>query len=634
MISLIGRKRVFHNELFRILGAGGSSSQRSFCHALVPSSLSIHNPNSTSTNSANYSVAAFASLRGVDHTKNKTTLFNSRSQGTTRKLLIRPKFGQQHQMMSTEAHQMEDLSTSKQERHFDYLVIGAGSGGIASARRAATYGKKVGIIESGRLGGTCVNVGCVPKKVMWNAAGIAETLHDMKHYGFSGGELDGISFDWGFLKESRDAYIRRLNDIYKRNMANSNVTLISGRASIVADQEEGLAKLVQVINDEESGGGSGKEGRTVTSYSADRVLIAAGGYPMFPPGEGIMDHSISSDGFFDLDDLPTKAVIVGAGYIAVELAGVLQALGTDTSLVLRKEKAMRYLDDMLSDTLDEEMSRHGIAIYRNTQGVKSITIDDNDNNENGDGLKTVHLNNGEVINDVDTVLVATGRAPAVESLNLANAGIAQKDDSGHIVVNEHSETSVGGFYALGDVCGTVELTPMAIAAGRRLADRLFGEERFQNVKVSYDNVPTVIFSHPPIGTVGLTENQAIDTYGQENVKVFRAKFTSLYYGPWLIDADDKPKTAMKLVCAGEDERVVGLHVIGNGADEMLQGFSVALKMGATKADFDSCIAIHPSTSEEFVTMFPWGLSKQRTGAKISPLNTEVDGNSAIPKSRL
>eukprot|EP00593_Proboscia_inermis_P008194 CAMPEP_0171322806 /NCGR_PEP_ID=MMETSP0816-20121228/115190_1 /TAXON_ID=420281 /ORGANISM="Proboscia inermis, Strain CCAP1064/1" /LENGTH=401 /DNA_ID=CAMNT_0011821375 /DNA_START=1 /DNA_END=1207 /DNA_ORIENTATION=- len=401
-----------------------------------------------------------------------------------------------------------------------------------------------------------------------------------------------------------------------------------------------------------------------------------------------MDHSISSDGFFDLDDLPTKAVIVGAGYIAVELAGVLQALGTDTSLVLRKEKAMRYLDDMLSDTLDEEMSRHGIAIYRNTQGVKSITVDDYDNNENGDGLKTVHLNNGEVINDVDTVLVATGRAPAVESLNLANAGIAQKDDSGHIVVNEHSETSVDGFYALGDVCGTVELTPMAIAAGRRLADRLFGEERFQNVKVSYDNVPTfvlrelcvsqllldknsfgyyahelvaagrrladrlfgeerfqnvkvsydnvptVIFSHPPIGTVGLTENQAIDTYGQENVKVFRAKFTSLYYGPWLIDADDKPKTAMKLVCAGEDERVVGLHVIGNGADEMLQGFSVALKMGATKADFDSCIAIHPSTSEEFVTMFPWGLSKQRTGAKISPLNTEVDDNSAIPKSRL
>jgi glutathione reductase (NADPH) len=299
-------------------------------------------------------------------------------------------------------------------------------------------------------------------------------------------------------------------------------------------------------------------------------------------------------------------------FFSVELAGVLQGLGTDTKLVVRKEKAMRGLDDYIADVLDDEMQRQGIQIFRNTDGVLKIVA-------GLDGLKTVYLNNGEIIEGVDTVLVAPGREPNVEPLSLDKAGVEQRE-GGYILANECSETNVPGIYALGDVIGQVELTPMAIAAGRRLADRLFGGPEFAGAKVSYDLVPTVVFSHPPIGTIGLTEKQAVAKYGQDNVKVYKSKFTNLFYGPWQVEPDDKPKTAMKLVCAGAEELVVGLHVIGSGADEMLQGFGIALKMGATKADFDATVAIHPTAAEEFVTMFPWGLSPPKTGALRSPLN--------------
>jgi glutathione reductase (NADPH) len=272
---------------------------------------------------------------------------------------------------------------------------------------------------------------------------------------------------------------------------------------------------------------------------------------------------------------------------------------------------LREFDDLISDTLDKEMQRQGITIYRETSGVQKITA------EKGSGLKTVILHNGGVIEGVDCVIMAAGRKPLVESLNLVEAGIHQRA-GGYVSTNEYSETSVNGVYAVGDVCGVIELTPTAIAAGRRLADRLFGG--LKDAKVSYDNVPTVVFSHPPIGTIGLTEKQAIDKYGASNVKVYKSTFANLYYGVWQVDADDKPKTAMKLVCAGKNELVVGLHVIGMGADEMLQGFGIALKMGATKADFDSVLAIHPTAAEELVTLFPWGLSPAATGAKLSPLN--------------
>jgi len=521
----------------------------------------------------NYSTAAFATVTS-----------------TSLRGRVRPAFGTQLASSTT---------FEEDEYDFDYIVIGAGSGGIASARRAASYGAKVAVVEKGRLGGTCVNVGCVPKKVMWNAASIAETLHDMKHYGFSGYDSDAISFDWPFIKEARDKYILRLNGIYERNMANSGVTSILGEASLTDGGNGGITVVPS-------------DGSETVSYKAKHILIATGGYPTFPGGDGVKEHSISSDGFFELEELPRRAVVVGAGYIAVELAGVLQALGTETNLVVRKEAAMREFDEMLRDTLDEEMQRQGIAIHRNTNGVKSISLDD-------DGLKTVHLENGEVITGVDTVLMAAGRAPSVNTLNLTGAGVEQ-GDKGYIQVNDYSETTANGVYALGDVCGNIELTPMAIATGRRLADRLFGGPEHSGAKVSYEYVPTVVFSHPPIGTIGVTEAQAIEKYGEDNVKVYRSKFANLYYGPWNVEADDKPKTGMKLICAGETELVVGLHVIGMGADEMLQGFGIAIKMGATKADFDACVAIHPTASEEFVTMFPWGLSKPATGAVVSPLN--------------
>jgi glutathione reductase (NADPH) len=525
-------------------------------------------------------VASFASLASKQGTTTRS------STKTTRRLgILRPTF--LTRSMSTQSND--------ENYDFDYFVIGAGSGGIASARRAASYGAKVAVAEYQRLGGTCVNVGCVPKKVMWNAASIAETLHDMKHYGFTGGE--DVAFDWAFLKQARDKYIARLNGIYDRNLDNSGVTKMLGIASLSGDKTVSV-KLTETGQ--------------VETFRAKNILIAVGGKPVFPKGPGIAENSISSDGFFELEDLPRKAVVVGAGYIAVELAGVLQALGTDTKLVVRKEGALRHFDPILKDTLDEEMQRQGIEIVRNSNGLEKIEA-------NPDGTKTVYLKNGDKITDVDCVLVAPGREPNVEHLNL-EATAVERSKKGYVVANEYSETAEDGVYALGDVCGKVELTPMAIAAGRRLADRLFGGPEYQNVKVSYDLVPTVVFSHPTIGTIGLSEPEAIEKYGQENVKVYKSKFANLYYGPWQVEPDDKPKTAMKLVCAGMEELVVGLHVIGVGADEMLQGFGIALKMGATKADFDATVAIHPTAAEEFVTMFPWGLSEQTSGAVQSPLN--------------
>ena len=521
-------------------------------------------------------------------------------------------------------HRQQHTSLNEETYDFDYFVIGAGSGGIASARRAASYGAKVAVAEKGRLGGTCVNVGCVPKKVMWNAAAIAETLEDMKHYGFfvspassgtadfrqkqRGTETTGIRFDWSFIKANRDKYIDRLNGIYDRNLENSGVHKVLGSASLIDNH------TVQVIPE--------NNGKAET-YTAKHILIATGGVPIMPPGDGIEEHCISSDGFFELEDLPSKAAIVGAGYIAVELAGVLQALGTDTKLVVRREGALRGFDDILKTTLDEEMQRQGIEIYRNTNGVEKVEA-------NPDGTKKLWLKNGEVLDGLNVVIVALGRRPNVDSLNLKNLGIKQKK-GGYIQANEYSETSLKSVYALGDVVGETELTPTAIAAGRRLADRLFGGPTFDGAKINHELVPTVVFSHPPIGTIGMTEQEALGEYGEEHVTIYKSKFANLYYGPWQVEADEKPKTAMKLVCVGKKETVVGLHVIGIGADEMLQGFGIALKMGATKADFDSTIAIHPTAAEEFVTMFPWGLAPQETGAKHTPLNGEPSADPLLQR---
>jgi glutathione reductase (NADPH) len=403
-------------------------------------------------------------------------------------------------------------------------------------------------------------------------------LHTMHHYGF----MDSTTtFDWNALKASRDKYIERLNGIYARNLESSAVASIIGRAKLLGNHKV----LVESLPVE----GAVTDAPGTTQYSAEHILIATGGVPIFPEGPGIKEHAISSDGFFELEELPRKAVVVGAGYIAVELAGVLQALGCDTHLVIRKSTFLRNLDDMLTGTLTDEMSRQGIHLYTDTNGMNRIESND------GGATKTVYLENGDAIPDVDCVLVAPGRRPNVETLGLEAAGV-ERTVKGYIQADEYSQTTAPGVYAVGDVLGKVELTPTAIAAGRRLADRLFGPPQYSAAKISYDLVPTVIFSHPPIGTIGLSEQQAITKFGAENVKTYKSKFSNLFYGTWQVDYDDKPKTAMKLVCAGPEELVVGLHVVGMGADEMLQGFGIALKMGATKADFDSTIAIHPTAA--------------------------------------
>lgn len=477
---------------------------------------------------------------------------------------------------------------------YDFLVIGGGSGGIATAKRAAiNHGAKVALVERAQWGGTCVNVGCVPKKLMWVAATMAETMkHDVSQYCF---EQPQVKFNMTAFKEKRDKYIVKLNNIYKGGLEKAGITKLIGDATFVDPH------TIQIVSEDGSS----------SQVTADKILIATGGRPDMPPTTPGMDLAISSDGFFELDTLPKKAVVVGAGYIAVELAGVLNGLGVETHLVVRKAKALRTFDDDISDQLDFEMQRQGITIHRNTGGVSKIELD-------GD-TKTVHLvtEGADPIPGADVVLMAAGRVPNTETLNLDKAGVKLANGKPFIEVDDFQNTSASNIFALGDVCGKVELTPMAIAVGRRLADRVFGG--VAESKASYELVPTVVFSHPTLGVCGLTEAEAIAKYGKDNIKVYKSRFPNLYYGPFSMESDEKPKTLMKLVCAGKTELVVGLHIIGMAADEMLQGFGVAMKMGATKADFDSSVAIHPTGAEELVTMGTWGTSPQFTGAKVSPL---------------
>lgn len=446
-------------------------------------------------------------------------------------------------------------------QRFDYLVIGGGSGGIASARRAAEYGAKVALFESGVIGGTCVNVGCVPKKVMWNAAEISATLKHSDGYGFN---VKTEGFDWPILKQKRDAYIERLNGIYHRNLKNSGVTEISAHAQFVDHQT--------IVADGER-------------YTAPHILIGTGGYPRLPDIPGA-ELGISSDGFFELETQPKKVAVVGAGYIATELAGVLQALGSSTSLFIRRESALRSFDKDVTDLVMESLESGGIDLQRNTQLTSII--------KQADGCLSLTTDTGKELNDYDCLVWAIGRVPNSRQLDLEAAGV-NIDLNGYIPTDNFQNTNVEGIYAVGDVTGRVELTPVAIAAGRRLSDRLFDGQA--DAHLDYDNIASVVFTHPPIGTVGLTEMQAQEQFPGQ-VKVYKSKFVNLYYGV----LDQKPATVCKLVCVGSDEKIVGCHIAGDSADEMIQGFAVAVKMGATKADFDNTVAIHPTASEELVTM--------------------------------
>lgn len=447
-------------------------------------------------------------------------------------------------------------------KHYDYLAIGGGSGGIASVNRAAMYGKKCALIEAKALGGTCVNVGCVPKKVMWHGAQIAEAMHRYAaDYGF---DVDVKQFDFQQLIASREAYIDRIHQSYERVLGNNKVDVIQGFARFVD------AHTVEV------------NGEQIT---ADHILIATGGYPTRPAILGA-EHGIDSDGFFALRELPKRVAVVGAGYIAVEIAGVMHALGAETHLVVRKHAPLRSFDPMLVDTLLEVIKTEGPELH--TQAVPQRV------EKHADGSLTLHLEDGRSLH-VDCLIWAIGRKPATDRLNLDASGV-ELDDRGYIRVDMYQNTNVPGVYAVGDNTGRIELTPVAVAAGRRLSERLFNNK--PNEHLNYDNVPTVVFSHPPIGTVGLTEPQAIEQYGEANVKVYTSSFTAMYTAV----TQHRQPCRMKLVCVGAEQKIVGIHGIGFGMDEILQGFAVAMKMGATKRDFDNTVAIHPTAAEEFVTM--------------------------------
>ncbi len=442
----------------------------------------------------------------------------------------------------------------------DCLVIGGGSGGIACAVRAASYGARCAVIESGPLGGTCVNVGCVPKKVMWYGASIAHTLLDAPGYGF---EVGTTSFEWKTLKEARDAYVRRLNGIYEKRLADTGIDYVRGRARFSAERE------VQVDGE---------------SFSADHVVIATGGFPTVPAVPGA-ELGITSDGFFLLERAPARVIVVGSGYIATELTGMLQALGSRVSLLVRRERLLRSFDAMLGEVLTEQMRADGVEVLTETR-VRSLR------RGGGDAI-AVECDDGKT-READAVLWAIGRSPATDELGLANTAVRVNED-GTIPTDAWQDTNVPGVHAIGDVTGRAALTPVAIAAGRRLADRVFGG--MEGRHLSYDLVPSVIFGHPPVGSVGMTESEAREAHG-EDLKVYHTRFTPMYYA---FTAHRRP-CEMKLLTVGAKERVIGCHIVGLGADEMLQGFAVAIRMGATKADFDDTVAIHPTGAEELVTM--------------------------------
>ena len=446
------------------------------------------------------------------------------------------------------------------DQAFDLICVGGGSGGLACAQRAAEYGAKAAVIESGRLGGTCVNVGCVPKKVMWNAASLALGLQDAADYGF---RVTAGGNDWALLKAKRDAYVLRLNKIYERNLEAKGVTYVRGAARFMDKN------TLQV------------GGRLLR---AAHIVIATGGAPWVPDLPGA-DLGITSDGFFELEQRPKRVAVIGSGYIACELAGAFHELGTQVELFIRKDHVLRHFEVMLGTSLMREMRAQGITIHDH---IAPAALREEA------GLKTLVAVDGREFPGFEAVLWAVGREPNVANLDLQRSGV-KLDDGDFVVSDEYQNTNIPGVYAIGDVSGRAQLTPVAIAAGRLLSDRLFGGRK--DSRLDYRMIPTVVFTHPPIGTVGASEAEARALHG-DAVKVFVADFTPMYHAL----TTRKTHTDMKLVCVGPELKIVGCHIIGHGADEMLQGFAVAIRMGATKRDFDATVAIHPTSAEELVTM--------------------------------
>ena len=446
-------------------------------------------------------------------------------------------------------------------REYDIIAIGGGSGGIATMNRAGEHGAKAAVIEEKKLGGTCVNVGCVPKKIMWYGAQIAETFHQFgEDYGF---KTTDLNFDFATLRRNREAYIDRARSSYDGSFKRNGVDLIEGHAEFVDSHTVSVnGELIR----------------------AKHIVIATGAHPSIPNIPGA-ELGGSSDDVFAWEELPESVAILGAGYIAVELAGVLHTFGVKTDLFVRRDRPLRGFDSYIVEGLVKEMERTNLPLHTHKVPVKL--------EKTADGI-TIHFEDG-TSHTASQVIWATGRRPNVKDLQLEKAGVTL-NERGFIQVDEYQNTIVEGIYALGDVTGEKELTPVAIKAGRTLSERLFNGKT--TAKMDYSTIPTVVFSHPAIGTVGLTEEQAIKEYGQDQIKVYKSSFASMYSAV----TSNRQESRFKLITAGSEEKVVGLHGIGYGVDEMIQGFAVAIKMGATKADFDATVAIHPTASEEFVTM--------------------------------
>jgi len=440
-------------------------------------------------------------------------------------------------------------------KHYDMIAIGAGSGGLSAVERASEYGKKCAVVEVNQVGGTCVNVGCVPKKVMWFAANASQIIKNSNGFGF---DISINDFSWTKLKDGRENYINGINEWYDGYLEKLGI-----------DYFHGFGKLIDKNTISVNG----------ENLTADTIVLSPGGEPSVPKIEGAK-YGITSDGFFELNKLPKRVAVVGGGYIGVELAGVLNSLGSEVSLFVRSQKLLNGFDELIQSSLENDYREHGIKIEFGTS-IDKISKD-----------KTLHTNKGD-FSGYEQIIWTVGRDPLTQHLGLENAGV-KTDQRGFILTNKFQKTNIDNIYALGDATGRAPLTPVAIAAGRRLSDRLYNN--MKNRRLSYENIPTVVFTHPPIGTIGMTEEEARKKF--KNVKVYQSQFTPM------ADAlsDHKTTTALKLVCVNNNEKVVGCHIMGHGADEMLQGFAVAIKMGATKKQFDDTVAIHPTSAEELVTM--------------------------------
>lgn len=452
---------------------------------------------------------------------------------------------------------------------FDLFVIGAGSGGVATARRAASYGAKVGIVEFDRLGGTCVNRGCVPKKLMVYASHFPEQFEAAQGYGWSAVET---TLDWPKMLASVNGEVARLNGIYERMLDNAQVQVFRGYGQFVDSH-------TIAIHDVEN------PAEISNQVTAEKILIAVGGVPVKPDIPGI-EYAITSDDIFYLSQQPKRMAVIGGGYIGVEFAGILHGMGSEVTQIIRADKILRGFDEDIRTEIQEAMQKQGITVLNNMQEMSLEKTDA--------GIEITVQGETEKTVIVDAVsLAATGRKPRLERLGLENTQV--KVLEGAIVVDDYNETAESHIFAVGDCTDRINLTPVAINEGRAFADTHFGG---QPRKMNYENVPTAVFSTPEAATVGLTEAEAVQKFGEAAIQIYKSRFRPMYYT--LPDMDTK--TLMKLVVNRNTEKILGVHMVGDAAAEIIQGIAIAVKMGATKADFDATVGIHPSSAEEFVTM--------------------------------